>query len=139
MSYPYNKPREVSGYNLNFSLGGDPSPVNYDMGDGIVGSYSGIRLKPRGVSTWRKYPNDAPLLQGKLFTPQGAGVPLHPTNAMEPPKNSMFLFARNIASPACCPSTYSTDRGCICSTPYQRRVVSLYRGGNKTQIGDDEY
>jgi hypothetical protein len=139
MSNPYNNPREISGFNINYSLGGNPSPINYDMGQGIYGSYSGIRLKPRGDSTWRRYPNNAPLLKGKLFTPQGAGMPLHPTNSMEPPKDSMFLFARNISSPACCPSTYSTDKGCVCTTKEQRDFVGVYRGGNKTKIGDNEF
>jgi hypothetical protein len=42
----------------------------------------------------------------------------------------MFMFAHNKSSLACCPSTYSDDRGCICTTEQQRNMI-MGRGGNK--------
>lgn len=49
-------------------------------------------------------------------------------------KNSphkMFMFAHNKSSLSCCPSTFSDDRGCVCTTPEQISYVKT-RGGNKT-------
>lgn len=127
---------QISGFTQNFTT--SPAPVSYNMGQGIVGSYSNLLLKPRGNSTWRKYPNSPPLLKGKIFPVFGAGVPLHST-AMDPPEDSMFMFSRNISSPACCPSTFSDSRGCLCLNKAQRDLIGVYRGGNRTILGDNEY
>jgi len=138
MSQPYTGQYKLTGFNTGYQWEG-PAGVNYNMGQGIVGSYDGIVLRPRGDSSWRKFPNNSKLLTGKLFVPQGTPVPLHATNSMDPPEDSMFIFARNISSPACCPATFSTDRGCVCTTKWQRDFVGAFRGGNKSQNGDAEY
>ncbi len=41
---------------------------------------------------------------------------------------SMFMFANNKSSPDCCPSTFSTSTGCVCTTEDQRRFVASNRG-----------
>jgi hypothetical protein len=111
----------------------NPSPVQWSMGQGVPGSLDGLYLYPGGASTWRKQPNNVPLLKGKLFVPQGTPVPLRCESVYQsPPENSMFYFARNIASPLCCPSTYSTMGGCVCTTPQQRALLGVMRGGNST-------
>ena len=43
----------------------------------------------------------------------------------------LFMFANNTASLNCCPSTYSTDRGCVCSTEKQDDFVTR-RGFNNS-------
>jgi hypothetical protein len=43
----------------------------------------------------------------------------------------MFYFANNLVSMDCCPSTYTTDRGCVCTTEQQRRFIGEQRGNNK--------
>ena len=43
----------------------------------------------------------------------------------------LFQFANNQSSFDCCPSIYSTDKGCVCQTPEQIARVSS-RGGNKS-------
>jgi hypothetical protein len=109
-----------------------PAPVNYDMGKGVYGSYDGIRLIANKYDGWRKQPADVPLLKDKLFVPQGTPLPL--ANEMvhsQIPTNSMFYFARNQAKPECCPSTFSTSTGCVCTTPQQRQFVGVMRGQNK--------
>lgn len=46
---------------------------------------------------------------------QGHGIPLeYESTPTLPVKSSMFIFSDKIAKPECCPSYYSTDRGCIC-------------------------
>ena len=37
--------------------------------------------------------------------------------------NSMFMFSHNKCSPGCCPSTYSCDHGCVCTTTNQRNFI----------------
>jgi len=53
--------------------------------------------------------------------------------------NDMFMFSRNQCRPECCPSTYSCDKGCICTTKQQRRFIGETRGNNKTVLEYDEY
>ena len=49
---------------------------------------------------------------------QGHGVPLSYEEKTSPVKDSsMFYFDRHSVSPDCCPSNYSTDRGCVCWKP----------------------
>ena len=43
----------------------------------------------------------------------------------------MFYFNKNKVSLACCPSTYTTSDGCVCTTPEQRKFIGEERGGNK--------
>ena len=35
-----------------------------------------------------------------------------------------FMLANNVTSPACCPSTFSTSTGCVCTTQKQRDFVA---------------
>lgn len=131
---------KVNGYNKQqLSYGyDDPAPVKYYMGRGLPGSYDGLRLKPRGDSTWRKYPNNPPLKSNPLFVPQGAGIPLRNEEIyVDIPKDSMFYFAHNYASPACCPSSFSTSTGCLCTTPGQRDFINR-RGSNKVAGGNPD-
>lgn len=42
------------------------------------------------------------------------------------PQN-MFMFSNNQSSPNCCPSTFSTSTGCVCTTENQRKFIN-HRG-----------
>ena len=75
---------------------------------------------------------------------QGSSVPLQ---SVDPPlsgehstfpsvdgvsnKNSMFMFAYNKSSPDCCPSTYTTSTGCVCTNSDQRKYLNN-RGNNRS-------
>jgi len=48
------------------------------------------------------------------------------------PKDSMFVFQKNQARPECCPSTYSTSTGCVCTNKQQRKFVSITHGNNSS-------
>ena len=37
---------------------------------------------------------------------------------------NMFMFYRNKSSPNCCPSTFSTSTGCVCTTQDQRDYIA---------------
>ena len=45
----------------------------------------------------------------------------------------LFMFANNKASLNCCPSTYSTDRGCVCSTDKQDKYIRRRGFNNSAQ------
>lgn len=67
------------------------------------------------VSTWRYTAPDEPLL--------GPAFKLGP--------DSLFIFENNQAKPGCCSASYSSDTGCVCTTPQQRNFINM-RGGNRT-------
>jgi len=136
MAYDLLNDQAYSRYNtmLNQQKGmeaGGPAPINWNMRQGVPISYDNVALHPKGCSRWRHPPANVPQMQGKFFVTQGSSVPLrHEAVFTELPKNSMFTFARNRASPACCPSTFSTSTGCVCTTPQQRDNIGIRRGGN---------
>lgn len=49
----------------------------------------------------------------------------------EPGPDQLFIFKNNQVKPECCGSTYSSDMGCVCTTPQQRDYINM-RGGNRT-------
>ena len=94
--------------------------------------------------SWKKSPDNTELIPNdQLFTYLGSQGPikmaLSDQAALSGPsitgKNGapekMSLFANNQASLSCCPSTYSTDQGCVCTTPQQRKFIGEQRGNNK--------
>ena len=64
-------------------------------------SYLGVQGPVQNVSTDDAYLS-GPTVDGEEDSPQ-----------------RLFMFANNAASPSCCPSTFSTSTGCICSTEKQ--------------------
>lgn len=44
---------------------------------------------------------------------------------------SMFMFSNNKSSPDCCPSTFSTSTGCVCTTKAQRDFIKDRGLGNE--------
>jgi hypothetical protein len=79
-----------------------------------IGAFDGVRVSPNG-SSWRGSAPNEPLL-GPAF---------------EVSPDSLFMFKNNDVKPECCPSSYSSDMGCVCSTPQQRDYINQ-RGGNRT-------
>ena len=126
--YPLKK------YNETFTN----APIHYKMG-----SYDNLKLKPEGCSNWRHPPACKKLYKwDTVYTPQGTPFPLNPklskqgtnngpsVDGTKETPNDMFMFAYNQSSPECCPSTYSTDRGCVCTTKQQREFINS-RGNNR--------
>ena len=76
------------------------------------------------------------LLKGRFFVPQGTPLPLKGEEMYQTiPDNSMFMFAKNIASPYC-KSTYSTFGGQLCLSKNQMDYVAQRRAGNNDFPGD---
>ena len=81
-----------------------------------IGAFDDIKLTPsNGVSTWRETRPNQPLL-GPEF---------------QPGPDSLFIFKNNDVRADCCSSSYSSDTGCVCTTPQQRNYINM-RGGNRT-------
>ena len=110
-----------------------------------VSAYDGLCLKTGNAEFWRHSPTNVPLVSdSNLFTIQGHDTPQKPVlsdpSSLSGPSidgtpdqpNKMFMFANNQSSPSCCPSTFSTSTGCICTTPEQRRNIGVFSGNNST-------
>ncbi len=81
-----------------------------------IGAFDDVRLTPdNGVSSWRYTDPNEPLL-GPEF---------------KPGPDSLFIFKNNQSKPECCSASYSSDVGCVCTTPQQRVYINT-RGGNRT-------
>ena len=125
----------------------------FDMKESM-GPYSNLLLKPEGDSSWRHDPSNLPLYKpDTLFTPQGTPLPLKDESKItslpfdsngssvdglaKSPKN-MFMFAYNQCRPECCPSTFSCDRGCICTTAQQRHFINSRGTPQLTKRGNPD-
>ena len=102
----------------------------------------GLCLTTGNTDDWMKSPSNLKLNSDKdLYNIQGHTNPNKPLlsdptslngpsidgNNSSPHK--LFMLANNKVSPDCCPSTYSTSNGCICSTKEQRDYIRK-RGNN---------
>lgn len=123
-----------------------PAPLTYTMGD-----YDGIALKTMCKDGWKKTPCSAPLGEpSRNDTVHGHSIPLKhdyentvnnfpnapSIDGTKDQPQSDFMFAYNKSSPLCCPSTYSTSTGCVCSTPEQRDWLQS-RGNNSPNQYED--
>ena len=104
--------------------------------------YDGLCLKTGNKEYWMKSPDNTSLLPNDtLYTYLGSEGPIKmkisdqaaligpPVDGVEGSPEKMFMFANNRSSLSCCPSTFSTSTGCICTTENQRDYVAE-RGGN---------
>lgn len=96
-------------------------------------------------NTWRP---DYPILKADkvaYHSPVGDAYALNPSpqysmnyptvdGKTDSPKH-MFMFAYNRSSPACCPSTFSSSRGCVCMSEAQRRFINQ-RGSEMANTGN---
>ena len=123
-----------------------PAPTNYTMRDGgrVPFSIDGLPSKhfvnydPKywRKDNWVEPPNSDNI---RYITTMGSGVPLRDEErSYTRPIDTMVPLHYNPVSPYCCPSTFSTSRGCVCTSNKQRDFIGMYRGNNKTHY-DDEF
>jgi len=125
------KNRNYQGLQLN------PAPIGSRMGEGVPYSTDGFNLK-YNPTEW-DYLYNRPLTNpaNNPVVIQGTPVPLAYEEVRTPlPDESMFIFQKNIAHPNCCPSTFSTSQGCVCTTSQQRYLIGYTRGGNNSFPGE---
>jgi len=102
-----------------------------------MSDYDGLCLKTQGADKWMKSPDNVSLAQeSDLYAIQGHTSPTKPVISEPIGGESMFMFKYNKSSPSCCPSTFSTSDGCVCTTPEQRDLIAG-RAGNVTSCNSD--
>ena len=102
-----------------------------------MGQYDGLVLKNPENKHNLQSPDDIYTLFGtptsledttSVYDPDRNNYPS--VDGTENSPKSMFAFAFNKSSPACCPGTYSSDMGCVCQTTEQNKYINQ-RGGNR--------
>ena len=112
MVYSSLSPSSMEGFTTYFLSNGAGVGKEYKP----IGSFDEVRVSTENtVSTWRYTDPDEPLL-GPEF---------------KPGPDRLFIFRDNQAKPGCCSASYSSDMGCVCTTPQQRNFINM-RGGNRT-------
>ena len=102
-----------------------------------TGPYDGLCLKTGNKEYWMKSPDETSLVPNEgLYTYLSSQGPIKmrlsdqaalrgpPVDGVKGSPEKMFMWANNVTSPLCCPSTYSTSTGCICSTKNQRDFIA---------------
>jgi len=102
-----------------------------------MGPFDGLCLQTGNKEHWMKSPDNTALIPNDaLFSYLSSQGPLKPvftdnSALFGPPVDGkkgsakkMFMFANNRSSPNCCPSTYSTSTGCVCTTENQRDFIA---------------
>ena len=127
----------------------NPPKVVKQMSD-MMGPYDGLCLQTGNNQYWMKSPDETALVPNDaLFTylsSQGPTKPMFTDNsALYGPSidghpdsaKKMFMLANNRTSPNCCPSTFSTSTGCVCTTKNQRDFIAS-RGAGKATVEASE-
>ena len=102
-----------------------------------TGPYDGLCLKTGNQEYWMKSPDETTLLPNdKLYTYLSSQGPIKmklsdqaalrgpPVDGVPGSSEKMFMWANNVTSPLCCPSTFSTSTGCLCTTRNQRDFIA---------------
>jgi len=102
-----------------------------------MGPYDGLCIKTGNDEYWMKSPYDTGLIKNdNLYAFLGSQGPLKmslsdqasltgpPIDGVKGSPEKKFMFANNVTSPACCPSTFSTSTGCVCTTRQQRDYIA---------------
>ena len=133
-----NKFLEESNINNN-TVNDDGSKQGEKIGAPSLntGPYDGLCLKTGNKEYWMKSPDETTLLPNdKLYTYLSSQGPIKmklsdqaalrgpPVDGVPGSSEKMFMWANNVTSPLCCPSTFSTSTGCLCTTKNQRDFIA---------------
>lgn len=131
------------------------APVNYALGRcggfnygklsddamPLTGSFDGLRLKNGAKPDYSLLSQDkvayhSPVGDAYALNPDPAASAGYPTvDGTANTPHHMFMFAYNRSSPDCCPSTFSSDRGCVCMSDAQRNFIN--RRGNQKSYNEN--
>ena len=102
-----------------------------------VSAYDGLCLKTGNQEYWMKKPDDTTLVPNDgLYTYLSSQGPIKmklsdqsalkgpPVDGVSGSPEKMFMLGNNVTSPLCCPSSFSTSTGCVCTTKNQRDFVA---------------
>jgi hypothetical protein len=115
-----------------------------------IGPYDGLCLKTGNQEYWMKSPDEVQLVPNEgLYTYLSSQGPIKmklsdqaalkgpPVDGVTGSVEKMSMFANNVTSPLCCPSTFSTSTGCVCSTKNQRDFIAS-RGMLDSKAGSND-
>ena len=122
----------------NSVSGGGSKAGNQDQANILnMGAYDGLCLKTGNKEYWMKSPEESALVPNDgLYTYLSSQGPIKmklsdqaaltgpPVDGVKGSPEKMFMWANNVTSPLCCPSTFSTSTGCLCTTKNQRDFVA---------------
>ena len=122
-------PKIPSKYNIKPKKKSDP-PTN-------MGPYDGVCLTTGNKESWMKSPDNTDLIPNdELYSYLGSQGPVKmrlsdqaaligpPIDGVKGSAEKKFMFANKKTSLACCPSTFSTSTGCVCTTENQRDFIA---------------
>lgn len=145
-------------FSLNDTFVGG-APVDYVIGTGkcdgralmgknnitpVTGNYDGLLLKGGIKPDYPVLPADkvayhSPVGDAYALSPDPNMVGTYnPVDGKPGSPRQMFMFAYNRSSPDCCPSTFSSDRGCVCMSQAQRDFINM-RGNQKHENGNPDF
>jgi len=115
----------------------------------VMGPYDGLCLQTGNREKWMKTPDETALVpDDAIFTYLSSQGPVKPvfsdnSSLTGPPidghpdsDKKMFMLANNRTSPNCCPSTFSTSTGCVCTTKNQRDYIASRGVSKKANLED---
>jgi hypothetical protein len=109
------------------------------------GTYDGLIIKKGSgkpdypILSQDKVAYHSPVGDAYALNPDAAASKYYPTIDGTPNSpHHMFMFAYNRSSPDCCPSTFSSDRGCVCMSEAQRNFINR-RGNQKSYNGNPDF
>ena len=107
--------------------------------DGLLFKHQGVTKPDYSILPSDKVAYHSPVGDAYSLNPDAAYTQDYPTvdGGSNSPKH-LFMFAYNKSSPECCPSTYSSSRGCVCMSQAQRDFINK-RGMNKTSNGNPDF
>lgn len=135
------------------------APINHKLGEygGIklnAGDFANRRqllvsdekmfknFNQKSKCNWMKAPCNTPLLKDvDIYNPTGKSKKitndinsgsLPSVDGTKEERKKLFMFTYNQCRPECCPSTYSCDRGCVCTNEQQRKFINT-RGSNRNK------
>ena len=130
----------------------DKKPTGYDIVRPLpasMGPFDGLCLQTGNKEHWMKSPDNTALIPNdalfSYLSSQGPLKPLFTDNSalFGPPidgqdgsAKKMFMFANNRTSPNCCPGTFSTSTGCVCTTENQRDFIASRGNQGPTNLED---
>ena len=131
-----DKKAPIIGINTVSEGGAKPGPL-VEASTVNTGPYDGLCLKTGNEEYWMKSPDETALVPNDtLYTYLSSQGPIKmklsdqsalygpPVDGVPGSYEKMFMLANNIASPLCCPSTFSTSTGCVCTTKNQRDFIA---------------
>jgi len=148
---PPSSPTKIND-NVSGNTVSDIEKAKEKLSDNLkMGKYDALCLKTGNKEYWMKSPDNTELIPNdNLYSFLGSQGPVKmslsdqakligpPVDGKEGSPEKNFMLANNVASPACCPSTFSTSTGCVCTTKDQRDFITS-RGVMGSERKDYEY